>query len=148
MSTVTINVDELVSLDNLGAKYREFISRKGEQLLDEASALLLNRLRTRFLQEKGPNGAPWVPSRSGLIRKSGGYTVRNGRRYTGTGTLYETGRLFRSLQLYRSNLTRMIGTDVEYAGGLNEKWKFLSFGDADVALAKAIITRYVQQYFQ
>lgn len=73
---------------------------------DEASAMLLNRLRTNFLAERAPDGKPWPKSRAGQIRRSKG----------GTGTLFATGTLFRSIQL--SSLGsggRAIRTDVPYA---------------------------------
>ena len=85
-------------------------------ILDEAQAILLNRIRTRFLSEKDPDLIPWPPSAAALKRKSGGYTTRGGKKYFGTGTLFETGTLFHSIQAYRIDPnTRGIGTDVPYA---------------------------------
>jgi len=75
-------------------------------ILDEASAFVLNRIRTRFLSEVDPDGKPWIPSAAGIRRKSKG----------GSGTLFDTGTLFRSIQASGSGPdTRFIGTDVPYA---------------------------------
>lgn len=74
-------------------------------VLDEAGALLLNRIRTRFLSEAGPHGS-WVPSKAGQKRRAAG----------GTGTLFDTGTLFHSIQLAGSGPDeRSIQTDVPYA---------------------------------
>lgn len=85
-------------------------------ILDEAQAIMLNRIRTRFLAEKDPDLISWPPSAAALKRRSGGYTTRGGKKYTATGTLFETGTLFHSIQAYRVDPnTRGIGTDVPYA---------------------------------
>ena len=76
------------------------------QMLDETVSILLNRTRQRYLAEVDPEGKPWPPSQAGIKRRSKG----------GTGTLFDTGRLFRSIQLVASSPTeRVIGTDVPYA---------------------------------
>lgn len=75
--------------------------------MDQSVASILNRIRTTFLAEQDPTGAAWIPSHSGMARRKKG----------GTGTLFNTGRLFRSIQL--STLPdlgeRGISTDVPYA---------------------------------
>lgn len=78
------------------------------EILDEAAALLLARIRTRFLTAVGPDEKPWVPSFAAQIRS------KTGR---GGGTLYDTGRLFTSIQVFSdTSVSRKIGTDVPYAG--------------------------------
>lgn len=120
-------------------------------ILDESAAVMLNRIRTRFLRELDPNGQPWVPSRAGLER----------RRQGGTGTLFDTGRLFRSIQLFgKTNTSRTIGTDVPYAPKLQTGgWRafdnpraspqpprvFLGFGPEDATVVLAIAERRVLQ---
>ena len=59
-----------------------------EQILDQAAAVLLNRIRTRYQQEVDPEGNAWKPSQR--VMKYGG------------NTLIKTGKLFRSIQLYNA----------------------------------------------
>jgi hypothetical protein len=113
-------------------------------ILDEAQAMLLNRLRTRFLAEEGPD-TKWVPSQRGLIRKAGGFTYRNGKRYTATGTLYETGTLFHSIQAHAAGQNaRMISTDVPYAKYLHKRWPFLGFNQDDAILVERLIQKRIK----
>jgi hypothetical protein len=68
-------------------------------VLDEAAAVLYNRMRTRFVQQVAPTGIPWLASFA--AQKAG----RN--------TLFKTGKLFRSLQLYADGpSSRAIGSNV------------------------------------
>lgn len=80
-----------------------------ERALDQAAASILSNLRQGFLAQKEPGGNPWLPSFAGQRRKA-----------AGTGqTLFDTGNLFHSLQLYTTGTgERTLGTDVEYAPGL------------------------------
>lgn len=57
-------------------------------VLDEAGAILIDRIRKRFLDETAPDGSKWEPSRAGLERRARG----------DTGTLFDTGSLFHSIQ--------------------------------------------------
>lgn len=106
-----------------------------DELADEATAVILNRIRTRFLGEQGPKG-PWPPSKAGLKRRAAG----------GTGTLFNTGRLFHSMQAVRiGEGGRSIQTDVPYAkhaeaGGLRV---FLYFTDDDVELVHKLIVKRI-----
>lgn len=80
--------------------------RKAEQALDQASSAVFNLIRQGFLAERDPYGTAWVQSEAAKKRRAKG----------GTGTLFDTGNLFHSLQLTRNGqLNREIGTDVEYA---------------------------------
>jgi len=121
-------------------------------LLDEAEALLLNRIRTRFLAEEGPDGK-WVPSKAGMIRRAGGFTRSNGRKWTGTGTLFASGMLFHSIQAHAvDNSSRSIGTDVFYAPFLqvHERgpWVFLGANDEDLSLMEKSIIRRVKELIE
>ena len=96
----------LDSLDNIESKLEQFINAA----LDQSAASILSALRKTFLEEKSPDGTPWVPSKAGEDRKASG---------RGGGTLFDTGRLFQSIQLYTTGPNeRLIGTDVPYADKL------------------------------
>lgn len=133
-----------VSLGKLEAALDE------EDILDEAVAILLNRIRARFLNEEGPNGK-WPESKAAAKRKAGGYTWSNGRKWTGTGTLFASGRLFHSIQEFDAGPNeRMIGTDVFYGvfhqlGLGQEKREFLGFNEEDVSVMEALVYRRAQE---
>jgi phage gpG-like protein len=75
-------------------------------LLDESSAILLNSIRSRFLNALDTDGTPWVVSHAAIWRDKSG---RGGK------TLFDTGNLFHSIQLFAvGNDSRAIGTDVPY----------------------------------
>jgi phage gpG-like protein len=93
---VSINLGDLDNIAELNT----------EDVLDEAAAFLIGQILKRFLAEQNPDGQPWLPSKAGIRRRLAG----------GTGTLFDTGRLFRSLQVYKDvKGQRRIGTDVPYA---------------------------------
>jgi len=123
----------LVKIQNLPAE----IEKASERALDESAAAILNRLRTGYLQETDPFGKPWIPSLAGAKRRA------RGRGFT----LFDTGRLFHSIQLYRTAPgERLIGTDVPYAGWLNFGTSkmvarpFLAVTEEHVQLSLAIYT--------
>ena len=64
-----------------------------DRIADEASGVLLNRIRQRFLKQVSPDGTPWVPTRAAMRRQ------REGR---GGGTLFDTGALFHAISAVRS----------------------------------------------
>jgi phage gpG-like protein len=115
-------------------------------LLDTATALLLNRIRTRFLSEVDPEGRPWVPSKAGLRRRA--RLDKKGR--PGTGTLFDTGRLFRSIQAAGEGPDiRYIGTDVPYAKyhqGSQAKIerRFLGINAEDAQAVERLLRRRLQ----
>lgn len=81
-------------------------SLEPRDMLDEMAAVLLARTRARYLAEEDPDGKKWKPSLASIIRAA---TGRDG------GTLFDTGRLFHSIQLFAPNsYSREIGTDVPY----------------------------------
>lgn len=140
---------EVTGLDELRAKLEALEAALDvEDILDESEALLLNRIRARFLAEEGPD-APWPESKAAKIRKAGGYTVRKGKKYTGTGTLFESGTLFHSIHAYSLGPgERAIGTDVRYAPfhqfglpGFIPPRPFLGFSDEDIGLVEGQIVQ-------
>lgn len=147
---ITLSVDNLESFDRFANALVGVIDT--EEILDEAAAVLLNRIRTRFLAEQDPNKVKWQPSLAALRRRSGKYTYRNGKKYTATGTLFETGTLFHSIQLANTPPgERSIATNVPYAGYMNygtAKFKprvFLGFGQDDLSVATRLILLRVKQ---
>lgn len=114
-------------------------------LLDEAQALFLNRIRTRFLNTEAPDGSQWAVSLASLYRQKIG---RDGK------TGFDTGKLFHSLQASVStDETRSIGTDVPYAGYFRNGTKyspareFLGFNDADLDLYVGFVQRRLTEAF-
>lgn len=111
------------------------------KILDEATAVLLARIRQRFLAEVDTDGKPWVPSLASKVRKAG----------RGGGTLFNTGRLFHSIQEYAESLTtRYIGTDVPY-GKYHQfgtrtlpRREFLGVSNDDMDVMTKVIVRRVQ----
>lgn len=78
-----------------------------EDIADQATAIILGRIRKRFLQGVDPDGRKWEVSQAALAREASG---------KGGGTLYDTGDLFRSIQaVKRGKGIRGIQTDVPYA---------------------------------
>lgn len=77
-----------------------------ESIADDAAAIILGRIRRRFLNETSPEGQKWKKSFAARQRQ------RTGR---GGGTLFDTGRLFNSIQAAkRGRGIRGIQTDVGY----------------------------------
>jgi phage virion morphogenesis protein len=111
------------------------------ELLDQSAAILLNSIRDRFLRMLDSEGNPWLPSQASKNRESSG---------RGGGTLYDTGKLFHSIQLFAAGETsRAIGTDVPY-GALHQygavglpKREFLGISDHDSQLVQTIIIQRV-----
>jgi phage gpG-like protein len=122
------------------------ITEAAQEAVTESTALMLNRIRARFLEQVAPDGSHWEPSYAAFERSF------NGR---GGGTLFDTGTLFHSIQLYSvSPLEGAIGTDVPYAGmhnsggGYLPKREFLGFSDEDESLALSVFMRKIEKAFQ
>lgn len=133
------------ALDGLNGLYKSLDAMdpaiKPGQILDEAGALLLSRIRQRFLAEVDPNGKPWFPSNAAIWRKKRGY---------GGGTLFDTGRLFHSIQLHKVGDDREISTDVPYAPdhnfGIGQVLRpFMGYSAEDVDLMERLIVLRIQQ---
>lgn len=110
-------------------------------ILDEAAASLLARTRQRFLAQTDPDGIPWTPSIAALLR------AKRGR---GGGTLFDTGRLFHSIQLYATGEnSREIGSDVPY--GVHHQFgtdhmvkrEFLGISEDDTDVMVAIVSKRI-----
>lgn len=81
--------------------------RAQSEITDAVGATVLDRIRKRFLNQVDPDGKPWVPSFAAMRRAESG---------RGGGTLFDTGRLFHSIQFARKKSTvGEISTDVPYA---------------------------------
>lgn len=120
------------------------------RILDEGAALLFNRMRQNFLKEMSPTGEQWPRSKAAIMRGSMGMGI-------GGGTLYATGHLFRSLQLFAdSENSRTIGTNATSdkgfpypkvhqfgLGGMTER-VFLGFAQEDVSIMTRVIVRRLQ----
>jgi Mu-like prophage protein gpG len=114
-----------------------------QEILDEGAAVLFNRVRTRFLAQTDPEGHRWPPSKASLLRA---------KRNRGGGTLFDTGDLFRSLQVYvSSENTREIGTNVTSPSGFPypivhnfglagfPRREFLGFAEEDLNIMSRVI---------
>jgi phage virion morphogenesis protein len=112
-----------------------------QEILDEGAAVLLARTRARFLRQVNPDEQPWLPSKAAIKRAIKG---------KGGGTLFDTGRLFHSIQLASSTTSeRFIGTDVPYGryhqyGKGQELRQFLGFSDADVSLVQKLVIKRIK----
>ena len=138
---LSVDVRGLANLTGLLERLNEAVDV--EQVLDEATAILLNRIRTRFLAQENPDGSPWPESQAARIRRTTG---------RGGGTLFDTGTLFHSIQGFTNETgVRGIGTDVPYAPqhqfGLdgNEERTILGFSDDDANIIAALVKRRIDQ---
>lgn len=139
----------------IDALEKNLLNKSGRnKLVREVGAVLLARIRRRFLDETDPDGTRWPVSKAAAIRKAGGKTYRyiNGTRkgYSGTGTLFETGALWNSIQLGRAKDGQVnIGTNIPYAPFLQRGTSrlpprvFLGFGDEDERIATGIIEKRI-----
>ncbi|ATS92347.1 tail protein [Stenotrophomonas phage vB_SmaS_DLP_5] len=112
------------------------------KLVDEAAAILLSRIRRRYLDQTAPDGTKWVPSYAAQLR------AKSGR---GGGTLYDTGRLFNSIQLYAdTDTSRLIGTDVPYGKIHNDgigviRRQFLGANEEDMGLMVKLVVNRIKK---
>ena len=139
-------IDEVVKRLNKLSKFDR------QDALDRIQAVALNKIRTRFRKEQNPDEEKWPPSKAALIRKAGGFTFSNGKKVTGGGTLFATGKLFHSIQASREDDdTRAIGTDVPYAPkhqfGLEgqEVRRFIGVNSQDEQLFVRIVEQKISQ---
>lgn len=100
----TFSVDVKVQLDQIHGIIDFFQNGLQTELVSLSKEILKDN-KDNHLQEKDPDGIPWIPSLSGLERK------RNG----GGGTLYDTGTLFDGSIIKNSFNTFSIVNDVDYA---------------------------------
>lgn len=140
MSSVDVTVSGLAELK---LKVRELEGKVDlSEIVEDVGAVLLNRIKTRFLRQEAPDGGTWPESEAARRRA---ITGRDG------GTLFDTGRLFHSIQLYRDAGARVrIGTDVPYAvyqqgPKASVERTFLGFSADDVDLAGKIAQRRIEE---
>lgn len=138
MTTIKAEVVGLQGLANLFSKAK--LAANPERLLDEITAVLLNRIRARFLTQTDPDGFVWPESQAAKDRAGAG------------GTLFDTGTLFNSIQGFNQGPgVRSIGTDVPYAKkhqeGLEGEIKrvFLGFSKEDINIVNLIIFKRIEQ---
>lgn len=138
MTTITVGVDQ---------KELEFLLNQLTELepnnfvrdmLDETQALMLNRIRTRFLNTQAPSGDIWPVSQAAIKRNFNGKT------------LFDTGTLFHSIQAHTtSENEREIGTDVfygvfhQYGTKYLPKRPFIGVSDDDVAVVQRLIVKRI-----
>jgi phage gpG-like protein len=146
MKLLTVTVAGQTGLEKSIAALTEALDTV--KILDEGAAVIYNRMRTRFLMEMDPSGVKWPPSQAAIRR------AKSGR---GGGTLFDTGRLFRSIQLFAdSRTTRSIGTNVTSPQGFPYAHKhqfgigfpqrqFLGFAPEDLGAMQKVIIRRIQQ---
>lgn len=82
----------------------------------DIAAVLLNRIRTRFLAETDPDGNKWPESFAAMRRKKRAAQGQTGPK-AGGGTLFDTGRLFHSIKVDAAEAEKgilRIVTDVPY----------------------------------
>lgn len=103
------------------------------------NALLLENVRRRFKDQVSPTGEPWIRSKAADKRKD------NNR-----GTLYDTGRLYRSLNVVSKGNRRFVTSRVAYAKthdlglkGMPVR-KFMAFSQSDIEDANGLWNEVMQ----
>lgn len=139
--------DSLLGMDIDGASH---------EAVTEAGAVLLNRIRRRFLAQVDPEGVAWEPSYAAFRRAfrigSDGKKLKRG---AGGKTLFDTGTLFHSIQLYSVDPFEMsIASDVYYGVFHNEgtatlpKREFMGFSEEDEDVALKVLIKKVEEALQ
>ncbi|WAS28454.1 neck protein [Vibrio phage LV6] len=110
-----------------------------EEILDDAATILLSRITRRFRAQVSPDGTKWQESNAAMIRRLGGYTWSNGKKWTGGHTLFASGRLFRSFDIRDDGIgQRTIINPTPYAiyvnGIYNGRWRFMGAAEQDIQL--------------
>lgn len=133
---LTVSIDNIDSLQSTLSKVSQALDVT--EVLDEAEALLLNRIRDRFLHQVDSNNVPWKPSKR--VIKVGG------------STLFLSGTLFHSIQAFTKGPDyRSIGTDVsygkyhQYGMGSNPTREFLGVNGEDANLIEKRILQRVME---
>lgn len=140
MTTLSVQVDQQ-ELEFLLNQLQELEPTNFvRDILDESQALLLNRMRTRFLNTQAPDGSVWPVSKAAIARNFNGKT------------LFDTGTLFHSIQGYvTGDNERQIGTDVFYGPFHQFGTKylpvraFIGYSDYDLGLVQRLMVRRVTQ---
>ena len=147
---ISLSVDGLINVDK--AKLAEVdLDDLVEDILDASQGFLLNRIRTRFLNEQDPEGKPWPGNKSATRRRSGKNTYRGGKRYTGTGINFETGAMFHSIVANKDNKrgyrTIQTLTDlVPYAPERHKIAPWMGFNEDDVTSVTRLGATLVEEF--
>lgn len=142
MAKGTIQVT-LFGLEDVQEQVRALlVATNTEDILDASGAVVLNRIRDRFLRQEATDGSQWQESKAAALRK------RSGR---GGGTLFDSGNLFQSISLGKDGKDRRrIFSPVEYGEkhqfGLegNPVREFLGFSDEDEIAVRLVIDKRIQ----
>lgn len=137
MLSISVDPIDFKGIDSIFAAMEASIPVR--DVLDEAGAALLNRNRNRFLGERDPDNVAWLPSKAGLKRRSKG----------GTGTGFDTGKLYHSIQLNATGPNdREISSAVPYDKYFHKgppMRAFLGFNDDDMTLFVNIVLKRLSQ---
>lgn len=141
MSLVTVHVRGIDRVNLTLGRLEALPTSELGPTLTVAGAILLDRIRKRFLQQIDPSGVRWPVSDAARKRALG----------AGGGTLFDTGRLFRSITVKKSGpLRRIIFTKVPYAashqfGRGNVQRVFLGFSAADIIVLTALVEAQIEK---
>lgn len=112
-----------------------------DDIAERAAAVVLNRIRTRFLAEQDPDEKAWVPSLSSKRRRASG----------GTGTLFATGTLFHSIGAVKTKRGERVvtfdqsqapyGADHQLGKSGQVKRRFIGVNNDDAAIVTAVLKR-------
>ena len=137
---------QVIGLDALRARLDKLQDALDpEDILDEAEALLLNRIRQRFMDQVDPDGNKWQP----LNPK---YAKKKMARWGGGGILFASGAMFHSIQAFVSGPNeRSIATDDpkarfhQFGTVRMPRRMFLGFSDEDLYLTERRVLQRVME---
>lgn len=148
---IQIDVTDNGTLKSAIAVFADFgDALRSDDIIDEASTIIISRIRRRFMQNTNADGSQWPVTKASKTRAAGGKTWAKGGPYApggwkvGGGILFASGNLFHSIQLARVSRTeRKVMTDVPYAVFYQGQRGFEIIGasDEDMNLASAAILK-------
>ena len=145
---------EITGIEDVKITFQAIAAAAGDmtEVLDQASAIILNKVRTRFLNTEAPDGSQWPVSAASLIRATtkgqtvGGKTFKDGK------TLFMSGKLFHSIQaMKQSKNSRAIYTNIHYASYHNDGTKklparvFLGFSKEDINIIQKLANKRLSE---
>jgi phage gpG-like protein len=150
MSTSSIRIDGIAELNSLFVSLAH-ISDDLSEVFDQASIVLHNRIRARFLNTESPDGGIWPVSQAAVKRASPEGQTVNGHNYKDGKTLFMSGALFHSIQPVKiSPLKRAIRSDMSYASYHNEgigqvQRTFLGWNQEDADILMDLVRQRINQ---
>lgn len=96
----------------------KFLTKDDLDLLaQEASTIIISRVRRRFMAQENPDGSKWPVSKAAILRSEGKKTKgTDGNKYSGGFTLFCSGRLYHSIQQIKKGVgVYSVQTDVPEA---------------------------------